>query len=92
MARRYHQHSRRLISNGIGENLLSPKWLAKVRQFPGATITNMCDHLKPILKRKPEILFLHIGTSDTSKYTSNEIVNKLLALKKIVVNQNNACS
>ena len=31
--------------NGIDERLLSQKWLVKVRQFPGATITDMYDYL-----------------------------------------------
>ena len=43
----------------------------------------MYDHLKSILKRHPEFLILHIGTNDTSKYTPNEIVDVMLALKKI---------
>ena len=63
----------------------------KVRQFPGATITDMYDHLKPILKRHPEFLILHIGTNDTSKYTPNEIVDRVLALKRFVVSQNKEC-
>ena len=63
----------------------------KVRQFPGATITDMYDHLKPILKRHPEFLILHIGTNDTSKYTPNEIVDRVLALKRFVVSQNKGC-
>ena len=51
------------ISYGIDGNLLSQKRFVKVRQFPGATITDMYDYLKPILKRHPEFLILHIGTS-----------------------------
>ena len=51
----------------------------KVRQFPGATITDICDHLKSILKRHPEFFILHIGFNDTSKYMPNEIVNRVLA-------------
>ena len=34
--------------------------------------------LKPILERNSEFLNLHIGTSDTSKYTP---IDKLLTLK-----------
>ena len=59
----------------------------KVRQFPGATITDTNDHLKPILKRDPEFHVLRIGTNDTSKYTPSEIVDKVLALKRFVVSQ-----
>ena len=55
------------ILNGIYRSLLSQKQLVKVRQFPGVTITDMYDHLKPILKRNLEFLILHIGTNDTSK-------------------------
>ena len=51
----------------------------------------MYDHLKPILKRHSEFLILHIGTNDTSKYMPNEIVNKVLALKRFVVSQNKEC-
>ena len=67
------------ILNGIDRSLLSQKWLVKVRQFPGATITDICDHLKSVLKRHPEFFVLHIGTNDTSKYMPNEIVDRVLA-------------
>ena len=63
----------------------------KVRQFPGATITDVHDHLKPIIKRRPEFFVLHIHTNDTSKYTPNEIVDKVLALKRFIVTQNKEC-
>ena len=79
------------ILNGIDGSLLSQKRLVKVRQFPGATISDMHDHLKPILKRHPVFLILHIGTDDTSKYTPNEIVDKVLALKRFVLSQNEEC-
>ena len=35
------------ILNGVDESLFSQKRLVKTRQFPGATITHMYDHLKP---------------------------------------------
>ena len=79
------------ILNGIDGSLLSQKQLVKVRQFSGAAITDMYDHLKPILKRHPKFLILHTGTNDTSKYTPNEIVDKVLALKRFVVSQNEEC-
>ena len=74
--------------NGVDGNLLSQKQLEKVRQFPGEKVTDMYDHLKPISKRHPEFLILHIGIS---KYAPNEIVNKVLALKRLVVSQNKEC-
>ena len=51
----------------------------------------MYDHLKPVLKRHPEFLILHIGTNGTSKYIPNEIVDKVLALKRFVGSQNKEC-
>ena len=59
------------ILNGIDEVLLSQKRLVKVRQFPGETVSDMYDHLKPILKRKLEFLIWHIGTNGSSKFTPN---------------------
>ena len=72
------------ILNGIDESLLSQKRSANVRQFMGVTITDIYDHLKPILKQKPEFLILHIGKNDTSEYTPNEIVDKVLAFDKML--------
>ena len=80
--------------NRIDGSLLSQKRLVKVRQFLGVTITDMYDHLKPqkpILKRHSEFLFLHIGTNDALKYTPNEIVDKVLALRRFVATQNEKC-
>ena len=48
----------------------------------------MFDHLKPISERHPEFLILHVGTS---KYTPNEIVDKVLALKRFAVSQSKEC-
>ena len=79
------------ILNGTDGSLLSRKRLVKVKQFPGATITDMYDHLTPILNRHPEFLILHIGTNGTSKYMPNEIVDKVLALKRFAVSQNKEC-
>ena len=79
------------ILNGTDGSLLSRKRLVKVKQFPGATITDMYDHLTPILNRHPEFLILHIGTNGTSKYMPNEIFDKVLALKRLAVSQNKEC-
>ena len=79
------------ILNGTDGSLLSRKRLVKVKQFPGATISDMYDHLTPILNRHPEFLILHIGTNGTSKGMPNEIVDKLLALKRFAVSQNKEC-
>ena len=79
------------ILNGIDGSLLSQKRLVIVRQFPGATTTDMYDHLKPSLKKHPEFLIFLIATNGTSNYTPNEIVDKVLTLRRFVVSQNEDC-
>ena len=54
-------------------------------------MTDMYDHLKPILKRHSEFPFLYIGTNGTPKYTPNEIVDKVLPLKRFVVSHDKEC-
>ena len=54
-------------------------------------INDSFQEQKPILKRHPEILILHIDNNDTSQYTPNEIVDKVLALNRFVVKQNKEC-
>ena len=60
-------------------------------QFPGTTISDMCSLFKPILKRNPEYLILHIGTKDTSNYTPNGVVNKISDLKSFVESNAEKC-
>lgn len=62
------------ILNGIDERLLFQKLLVEAWQFSGAT--EMYEKLKSIFKQTPEFLIMHISTNDTSKYTTNKIVDK----------------
>ena len=57
------------ILNGIGGSLLSQKRLVKVRQFPGATITEMYDRLKPIFQSRVR----HLNEHGTSRLATNYI-------------------
>ena len=36
----------------------------KVRPHPGATSEDLIDHIKPVARRKPDTVVLHIGTND----------------------------
>ena len=51
----------------------------------------MYDHLKPVSKGHPEFRILHIGTNDISQYIPNEILDKVLALKRFVASQYEEC-
>ena len=42
----------------------------------------MHDNIKPILRHKPEYIILHVGTNDALNLPPNEILDKILELKK----------
>ena len=41
----------------------------------------MYDYCRPIIKKQPSYIILHVGTNDTNKCSSREIMDKLLNLK-----------
>ena len=61
--------------------------MVKVRNFPGANVEDMRHKLMSIIKKKPSHLIIHAGTNDAKRFTSREILNQLLNLKKIVTDQ-----
>ena len=72
--------------SGLKEELLSnKKHQVKVKCCRGATVEDMYDYVKPILKRKPDYVVLHVGTNNTKDMTSRNILAKLLQLKTAVL-------
>ena len=57
------------ILNGIEENGLKkiPQTLIKVRKHPGATSIDILDHIRPVIRRKPNHIIIHAGTNDITK-------------------------
>ena len=47
----------------------------------------MFDYLKPLLKKKPSNIILHIGTNDALEKTADEIANELTNLKAFIKNE-----
>ena len=73
------------ILAGIDENRLSTvKHKIRVRYFPGAYTDNMYDYMKPLLRKLPDYIILHIGTNDAVNNTSREILDKILKLKTYI--------
>ena len=66
---------------GIEQKRISGNRKVKVRIFPGATTHDMCDYLKPLLKKNPDNIILHIGTKTSVNETSRDILNGTLSLK-----------
>ena len=61
--------------NGMDERKMSNrKRLVKVRAHPGANILDMADYLKPILRKKPKFLILHVGTNDIKNSSRAKIM------------------
>ena len=68
-----------MLSN-INERTLSKIFNTKVRSFPGATVADMFDYLKPLLKKRPDKVILVIGANDIEHTSSQEIVAKIKTL------------
>ena len=66
--------------SGIEENKILLLWRkVKVKSFPDATIEDMYDCIKPLLKKCPKNIILHIGTNNTVNETSRIALDKLLS-------------
>ena len=50
--------------NGFEERGFCKNHRTKVRKPPGATSTDILDHIKPVLRRKPAKIIIHAGTND----------------------------
>ena len=63
-----------------------------VKPFPGATTGDMEDYIKPILRKDPENIIIHVGTSDVNskepRLTAEDIVNLALQIEGDAPNTN----
>ena len=58
-------------------------------QFPGCTTLDMDDYIKPVLRKKPDRLILHVETNSlkvhtTPVYCADEITSLAKSIKKIL--------
>ena len=72
--------------NNLDEQRLSTsvKKTVKVRSFPGSTFEQMYKNVGPLLKKKPDVIFLHVGTNDAVKKTSDIIIDDISRLKHFI--------
>ena len=68
---------------GIQEGKLK-RYNAKVRAFSGATVDDMHDYLKPLLKKKPDNIILHIGTNDSVGKSADDIMAEIFNLVEFI--------
>ena len=53
----------------------------QVSTFPGCTILDMADHIKPIQRKRPNKLILHVGTNSLkSRETSTKHAEEIISL------------
>ena len=69
---------------GIEQKRISGNRNIKVHIFPSATTHDMYDYLKPLLKKNPDNIILHIGTNNSVNETSWNILNGILSLKNLI--------
>ena len=48
-----------------------------VKCFAGATVGDISDYIKPVLRKKPDNIVLHVGTNDTTNKKAAEIMNNI---------------
>ena len=73
------------ILNNIDEKRFNTyNFKTKVRCFPGYTISDMQNHLIPLLKKETSHILLHVGTNDATTKSSERILDELLQLKNFI--------
>ena len=58
----------------------------KVKFFPGATIEDIYDYIKPLLKKCTDNIIFHVGTDNMVNESSKVALGKLLDLKEFIEN------
>ena len=61
------------------------KRIVKIRSHPGATSEDLIDSCKPIARRAPDVIILHVGTNDLDKRDENSIVENIKKIKNEIV-------
>ena len=70
--------------NGLDESRLRN---CKVRVYPGSSIEDMHYNIIPLLRKRPSTVILHIGTNNTTRDNSHQIIEKLANLKQLIISQ-----
>ena len=77
---------------GVKEGLIGPRGNMKVRSFPGATLDDMIDYLRPLLRKKPDRVILHAATNDAVNHGPDEIIKKILNVKTFIEREVKDCN
>ena len=69
------------ILNGLNEHGLKKRHNVRIRAHSGATSLDIKDHIRPIMRRKPDCVLLHCGTNDL---TNKDGIDKVETIKEIM--------
>ena len=62
----------------------SVKHKIQIKSFPGATVEDLNDYIKPSLKRKPKNIILQVGTNDLKRKSAKDIATNIDKLCKSI--------
>ncbi|CAB4007613.1 Scavenger receptor cysteine-rich type 1 M130 [Paramuricea clavata] len=62
----------------------SVKHKAQVKSFPGTTVEDLTDYIKPSLKRKPKNIIVHVGTNDLKMKSAKDVAKSIDKLCKSI--------
>lgn len=70
---------------------MSKNLQVKIATFPGCTTQDMKDHIKPLLRRNPDEIIIHVGTNSLrSSNTPHECAVELIDLAESVSSESSA--
>ena len=65
-------------------NKMSRRRKVKIWTFPGSTTSDMKEYVKPLLKRKPEEIILHVGTNSLRDLDVKACADEIIELARSV--------
>ena len=69
------------ILNGLSEQGLRKRHIVRIRAHSGATSLDIKDHIRPIMRRKPDCVLVHCGTNDLS---NKDGIDTIETIKEII--------
>ena len=84
-----------IVGDSILRNLqgrkISRSAKVKVSSFPGCTTMDMRDHIKPILRRNPDAIVMHVGTNSLRSTASvRDCAEEIVNLATMISNESSA--
>ena len=84
-----------IVGDSILKNLqgrkISRSANVKVSSFPGCTTMDMGDHIKPVLRRNPDAIVMHVGTnSPRSSASVRDCAEEIVNLATMISNESSA--